>query len=381
MATTARHRSSAAPLALAYAALILYASLYPFEGWRWPTSPDAQQFLLLRLPWPSWFPTFDLVANLLGYLPMGSLVYLAVVRSGGQALNALAFAVVGPSLLSYAMEVTQQLLPSRVSSSLDWLLNSAGAVLGALLAMLLQQLGAIAHWQTVRERLFVAHSSGALSLLLLWPLGLLFPAPVPLGLGQVLPRLRELIEAATEDTPLAAWVDEWLAFTAWPTTPLSPLAEWAVITLGLLAPCLLAFCVLRSAGLRLIAITVISLVGVGVTALSTALNFGPQHAMAWITPVTVPSLLSALALAVGFAFTPRRVAAAVGLVVLTALVAVVTQAPSDAYYASSLHAWEQGRFIRFHGLSRWIGWLWPYAALGVLLWRVGASDGPPKIAG
>ena len=33
---TPRHRSSTAPLALAYAALILYASLYPFDGWRWP---------------------------------------------------------------------------------------------------------------------------------------------------------------------------------------------------------------------------------------------------------------------------------------------------------------------------------------------------------
>src|SRR5438093_1233304 len=40
-AMTPRHRSSTAPLALAYAALILYASLYPFDGWRWPTSPEA----------------------------------------------------------------------------------------------------------------------------------------------------------------------------------------------------------------------------------------------------------------------------------------------------------------------------------------------------
>jgi len=379
MAKSPRHRSSTAPLALAYAALIVYASLYPFDGWRWPTSPDAQQ--LLRLPWPRWFPTFDLVANLLGYLPMGALLYLAVVRSGGRRGSALAAAVLAPSLLSYAMEVTQQLLPVRVSSLLDWLLNSAGAVLGALLAMLLQQLGAIAQWQSIRERWFVARSAGALSLLLLWPLGLLFPAPVPLGLGQVLPRLRELAEAATEDTPLAAWVDEWVASAAWVASPLSPLAEWSVVTLGLLAPCLLAFSVLRSAGLRLIAAALIGVVGFAATTLSTALNFGPQHALAWIATVTLPALLSALALAGALAFAPRRVAAAVGLVVLTALVALVTQAPSDAYYASSLQAWEQGRFIRFHGLSRWIGWLWPYAALGVLLWRVASSEGEPRIAG
>ena len=27
--------------------------------------------------------------------------------------------------------------------------------------------------------------------------------------------------------------------------------------------------------------------------------------------------------------------------------------------------WEQGRFLRFHGLSQWLGWLWPYAALAL----------------
>jgi hypothetical protein len=36
----------------------------------------------------------------------------------------------------------------------------------------------------------------------------------------------------------------------------------------------------------------------------------------------------------------------------------------------SLQAWEQGRFVRFHGLAQWIGWLWPYAAIGWLLARL-----------
>jgi len=45
-------------------------------------------------------------------------------------------------------------------------------------------------------------------------------------------------------------------------------------------------------------------------------------------------------------------------------------APTDPYYAATLAAWEQGRFIRFHGLSRWIGLLWPYAALVWLVARI-----------
>ena len=38
----------------------------------------------------------------------------------------------------------------------------------------------------------------------------------------------------------------------------------------------------------------------------------------------------------------------------------------------TLQDWEQGRFIRFHGLAQWVGWLWPYAVLLYvlsLIWR------------
>ena len=41
---------------------------------------------------------------------------------------------------------------------------------------------------------------------------------------------------------------------------------------------------------------------------------------------------------------------------------------------ASLQAWERGRFIRFHGVAQWIGWLWPYAVLLHLLRRVVARE-------
>ena len=42
--------------------------------------------------------------------------------------------------------------------------------------------------------------------------------------------------------------------------------------------------------------------------------------------------------------------------------------------ADTLQAWEQGRFIRFHGAAQWIGWLWPYVAMLYLLARIGARE-------
>ena len=60
------------------------------------------------------------------------------------------------------------------------------------------------------------------------------------------------------------------------------------------------------------------------------------------------------------------------LMALTALVSLVAQAPADPYFAESLQAWEQGRFIRFHGAAQWIGWAWPYVAMAYLLGRIAA---------
>ena len=45
------HKTSAWPLALTYTALIVFASLFPFDGWR-EQGIDPLVFLLARLPPP-----------------------------------------------------------------------------------------------------------------------------------------------------------------------------------------------------------------------------------------------------------------------------------------------------------------------------------------
>ena len=200
MPAASRHHSSATPLSLAYAALVLYASLYPFTDWRWP--PGQALSALATLPWPPWrVHPFDLWSNLLGYLPLGALLAIAARRSGIKVLPTLALAVLGPALLSYATEVLQQFLPGRHPSLKDLAMNTAGATWGALLALAWHGLGGVERWHTLRERWFLRDSAGALALLALWPVGLLFPAPVPLGLGQVSERLRETGQDLLEGVP------------------------------------------------------------------------------------------------------------------------------------------------------------------------------------
>ena len=102
----------------------------------------------------------------------------------------------------------------------------------------------------------------------------------------------------------------------------------------------------------------------------TLLNFGPEHALSWLTPPVLPGLLIGLVVGTGLAFLPRRLVAALGLMALTLLVALVSQTGDDPYFTLSLDGWERGRFIRFHGVAQWIGWIWPFAALLFLLIQV-----------
>jgi len=379
----ARHRSSAAPLAWGYAALVVYASLYPFTSWH---ASGAPLLGFLNLSWPHYWTSFDLVANLLGYAPLGALVFGAVVRSGGRARHALGLALAVGGGLSLTMEFLQNFLPRRVPSNLDLALNILGTLIGAALAATVHWRGAVERWQSARDRWFIARSAGGLALLLLWPLGMLSPLPVPLAQGQVLAKLQEGIAAWLADTPVAPWVAGW-ADAELERSPLSPGGEFALIALGLLAPCLVAFSIARPGWRRLALVLGAGALAALATTLSTALNFGPQHLMAWSTPQALAAFGFAMLFAALLSAVPRRAAAGLGLVALTALVIVVAQAPSDPFFAQSLHAWEQGRFIRFYGLARWVGWLWPYAAIVYLLARIAARDEeeaapapPPKMA-
>ena len=93
MAAGATLRLPAALAAAVLTALIVYASLFPFEGWVWPAGRNPAD--LLALPWPRARIPFDLWSNYLGYLPLGLLIVLALWRPGRSLLAVGVRGVVG----------------------------------------------------------------------------------------------------------------------------------------------------------------------------------------------------------------------------------------------------------------------------------------------
>jgi VanZ family protein len=344
----------------------VYASLYPFTDWR---DQGIEPWSFLTGPWPRYWTGFDVAINIVGYVPLGGLLALSALRTR-RVRHAILLAVLAGTLLSLVMESLQSYLPVRVSSREDLLLNALGTCVGAVAALMLEKLGAIDHWSRIRARWFVPHSRGGIVLLATWPLALLFPAAVPFGLGQVLERLEEALGAQLEGTPFL----EWLPAHNMALEPLVPGAEMVCVLLGLLIPCLLGFCVIRTPFRRVLFVLMTLAVGLAVSALSAALSWGPAHAWAWLGLPAQFGMAGGALLALAMAFVPWRTSAALLLLALGIYLSVLNQAPESPYFAQTLQAWEQGRFIRFHGLAQWLGWLWPYAALVYVLSLIWVRD-------
>lgn len=356
------------PWLVAWSLLIVYASLFPFDGWR--LSAGASAWQMLALPWPPWRVRFDEVANLLGYLPFGALACYAVLRDGRSERSAWLLSVLSATILSYGVEVAQGFLPSRVPSLKDTAFNVVGASIGAAMVNVLGTSGLLARLQAARHEWFDRRGAMALMLLLMWPLGLLFPAPVPLGLGHGWMALAPWASAALDGTPVQGWFEALLAHPdvdAASPPAIAPEHELVIVALGLLAPCLVAYANIGQANRRAWLALGALLLAFGVTTLSVALTFGPEHALAWVTSNVLIGMCTGSLFALLCVAVPPRASAWLGALAMSGLVVSVAFAPTDPYYAELLSTWEQGQFIRFHGASQWVGWLWPYAAW---LWLV-----------
>ena len=353
-------RSTATPLAFAFALLITYASLYPFSGWR---DAGVDVIDLISAPWPRYWTWFDVIANWLGYAPLGFLLAWTLGRSIGPWRGAV-LAVVLSSGLSLSLEWLQGFLPLRIPSNVDWLLNTAGALLGAVVALFAAGLTIIKWMDRWRQRHLMLDTKTDLVLLALWPVAILYPASVPFGLGQIRERMHAWFPdfSGIDVFGQRYLVDlgHWLAQTP---PALSLYGEITTMTIALLAPCLLAMAAMRNRTGRRLAVVLLMLVAGAMGLISGALTYGPERALEWWRPGMLEAMGYATVAALLGSTLPRGwLLMGLVLALLATLYLLNVSAPT-AYLDQSLLVWEQGRFIRFHGVSKWFGWLWPLLVL------------------
>jgi hypothetical protein len=188
----------------------------------------------------------------------------------------------------------------------------------------------------------------------------------------VFERLETVVENVFANTPFL----QWLPVRSLELQPMAPVSEVVCVALGLLAPCLLGYAIIEDWGKRLRFFIILCGLAVFASSLSAALSYGPESAWAWVNLPVWIGLVCGAALAILCMGLAQRACLAWLLVALVWQLSLVNLVPSTPYFAQTLQGWEQGRFIRFHGLAQWLGWVWPYMAVWVAIEKLSQrSDG------
>lgn len=360
--TQAAHASTFARVGLLmYTFLIVYASLYPFSNWyRSGLSPSA--FLLM--PLPHYWTGFDVVTNIIGYLPLGTLVVFALYpRLRGWPAAALA--ICAGVLLSGAMEAIQTFLPNRVSSNLDFITNVAGACMGALAGVLLTPVFLEqSRLLQLRRAWFVPEAGRMLIVAGLWPLAQVYPQAYLFGHGQFLPIVSD-------------WLSDWLETPVDLSAMIRPvmhltvqeywLAETLITACGFTGALLMLACLLRKQAPKAALIVAFALAAIAVKLLANALLFTPANATAWLTPGAKGGLLIGALMMAGLSYAPPPAQRRLAMLSLLVCVLTINLVPANPYFVATLQTWIQGKFLNFNGAAHFLTVCWPFFAFWFLL--------------
>jgi VanZ family protein len=332
-------------LATAYTALIVYASLHPFSGWR---AAGISPFVFLGAAWPRYWTSFDLCINVAAYVPFGFLVAQSPGSRIGRPAASLMAAAAGVAL-SFAMESIQSWLPARVPSNVDLLCNSLGAGLGAAASFFFGKRFLV---RAVRaQQRFLApipHVEYGLVLIGLWLLTQLSPETLLFGAGD----LRQIFVI-----PPAIAYDA-SSFLALETS----IVACHTLAIGLIVS--LFFPGMHPTPRALARFFAAALL---VKTLATAVLVGPESAMAWLTPGSGTGILAGGGLLVVVLLLPIPLRIALAGMALMAGTVLVNLAPFNPYSSAALAVWRQGHFLNFNGLTRLAASFWPFLALPYLM--------------
>lgn len=346
---------------LAYLLLIVYASWYPFTGWR---NSGVPLFTFLNLVKPRYWTGFDVGVNIVGYIPLGVLLVLSVYPRV-RGVWAVLLATLAGMLVTGTMETVQNFLPSRVPSNLDLITNAGGCLAGALLgAWWAPGLLDRSRLFQLRRRWFAPYASQGLVLVALWPLAQIYPQPYLFGNGQVLP-------------VLSGWLSRWfdadidlvgmLRSGATLTVEQYWLSETIITACGMTGAVLTMMCLVRRSAPRMLLMLAFLATTLLVKTLASSLFFRPDNAFVWVTPGAEGGLIIGMIMLAGLVFAPQVAQRRLAVVTLVLSLIVVNTVPVNPYFVSTLQGWVQGKFLNFNGAAQFLSLTWPFLALWFLL--------------
>ena len=354
----ARSSRLVAYLAVAYLLLVAYASLYPFSEWAAPND-EAARFLFAG--WPSYIVASDVALNVLAYVPLGLLLTLLWMGHVPR-WAAVALGVIAAMLLSLSIEFAQGYLPTRISSNVDVLTNSIGALWGAAAARVWGERRLLSgDLHRLRQQHFRTGASTdvAFVLLALWLLTQLNAEIRLFGNGD----LRHLIpHKPGMHYSAAAYL----------------LVEAGVAALNFAGIAFLIGAIARSFAAAAVSVTALILTALMLKTIASMALFIPGNPGLWLTPGSVLGLVAGMMLWLPPArLSPVRSTRAAAIC-LAAGVLLVNIAPENPYLVAALQIMQRGHFLGFNAMTGLLSSWWPFMVFAyvVFLKRGNSGDRP-----
>jgi VanZ family protein len=343
-------------LALLYGLAIVFASLQPFSPW---IAPELDTPFWPFARWPLRWTRFDVIANVIAYVPFGIFIALGPRRATPRARTALAFAA--GLTLSFALETLQMFVPPRDANLIDLAANSFGALLGGLAgASLVRAERARRALRSIRDQVFLGGHLGdiGIALMVLWLVAQVNPS-IPLF-------------ALTFDVEQAR--DATAQFASAPDTA-ATLIEAAGTALQLTGVGLFLALLLRER--RYIGGAVLLMIGAALVAKGVAavLVLKPAVWETWLKPGVSFGMGAGLLVLFATAVLPRPALVATCATALLAsllLPALAVDVPS-ARAPVTLFNWRYGHLLNFNGLTQTVLLMWPILAA---LWLFALAGRP-----
>ena len=321
--------------------LLAYASLYPFAPLRWPNG----DLVAAAFGSPRYVSTFDVVLNIVAYMPLGVLMARYFIQRGSQPATAIFAAIAFGAAFSIAMETAQLFIPGRVSSIYDAMANTTGTAIGAMVfadpvhALATQPLGQ-------RRDAFVIPGpwgDAGLVLVMIWLLAQLNPALPFFGAGNIVPMDIDTGDLTVLQTAAVA------------------MSIWGF---GLFVSVLL---VRDQGALR----ATLALLSVALWLKFTAASFmlQPHFAEEWVSAGRVVGLVAGVLLLLPSRRFGRmaRTYLALVLILAGALFSKIVGAYSPLEEFLKVFRWPYGQLENFATLTRFLHELWPFMAIAYLI--------------
>lgn len=330
-----------------YALSIVYVSLSPFTGW---SEVEAQA--VFRLQWPRYISFFDVVINILAYIPLGLFAHIFLRQRMGSRWAVFLSVLIGIAL-SFAMECLQQYLPTRIASSVDLLANAGGAIIGVALSAWFSWTPHLEIVSALRDKIFIRGRLANLGqlLLALWFVTQLNPSIPFLGAGNVINMLLEPWNSRTDAASL--WIPQ--------------AAGMALNFCGIAL--FISLLIQRSLKPAWFAVAVLALALAIKTAAAVMLLKEPliPH---WFGRETIAGVVGGIVLLLIFSSLRRRQRIIVaGLIILAGGVmsklAAIYDSPTEIL---RVFKWPYGQLLNFTSLTQFINEAWPLAAVVYLIY-------------